>query len=607
MLSRRSVLRGAGLAATVGTLGVTSELIRPGSVFDTDQQTQLSLTIQTVPADLDERSTEIAQRLANHLRQVGIKASVRLKTPKELRRDVLVDQDFDLYVTRHPGFDDPDGLRSLLHSDFSTQSGWQNPFGYVNADVDELLARQARVSDQKRRMSAVSAIQQTLDRDQPFTPVAIPFRFYVVRSDRYTGWWRVAGESPLRYLGLEHRRATDDNDAESTGGTPETLQLGTTDERVTRSINPISIAAPGERTVISLLYEPLARRYDGPMQGTSPPAIVPWLASGWEWIGQSEDAGLMAEIRLRDDATWHDGTRVTEEDVAFTYRFLTDVSLGGADQPRPAPRYTGRAALVDDVTPLGQRRARITFTRASDRVAERALTVPMLPAHIWRSKARELSETTDPPNGVFDWPNTTNPIGSGPFRVEYIDPGSELLLVRNEDHFLVKNEDATGIDAIDQGPPFRRIAVRVAPAEVTAVDLLIDGELDAIASSIGPHVLPQVGGSPEATLQVKATRSFYHIGYNCRDGPLADPAVRAAIAGLVDKETIVADVFNGYGQPIASPLAGTVWVPGDLRWDQGEPAVEFMGSNGTLDVDRARERFEAAGLQRSETGDLIES
>ncbi|RMB18507.1 hypothetical protein [Haloplanus aerogenes] len=69
-----------------------------------------------------------------------------------------------------------------------------------------------------------------------------------------------------------------------------------------------------------------------------------------------------------------------------------------------------------------------------------------------------------------------------------------------------------------------------------------------------------------------------------------------AIAHLVDKATIVDDVFRGYADPATSPLARRPVRSRDLRWDGRDPPTPFPGENGTLDVERARDRFATRGI-----------
>jgi len=97
------------------------------------------------------------------------------------------------------------------------------------------------------------------------------------------------------------------------------------------------------------------------------------------------------------------------------------------------------------------------------------------------------------------------------------------------------------------------------------------------------------------SLTVGESDAFYHVGYNCRQSPLADPRFRRAIAGHLDREFVVEELLGGYGRPSELPLKGR-WAPAELEWD-GEASVPFLGDAGEIDVERAREAFRDAGYQ----------
>ena len=104
------------------------------------------------------------------------------------------------------------------------------------------------------------------------------------------------------------------------------------------------------------------------------------------------------------------------------------------------------------------------------------------------------------------------------------------------------------------------------------------------------------------------SNAFYHLGFNTRRQPLRNPNVRRLIARVVDKPTLVEEYFDGHGVPVASLLAETDWTADALRWDAEtnvEPEVPFIGADGELDVERARERFRTVGYEYTDSNELI--
>jgi peptide/nickel transport system substrate-binding protein len=570
-LRRRALLSGAAgtLAATSGCVGELR------NILGRESGRQLSLNIATMPAAADPYAVRIANRLADNLEQAGISAFVDLLSPDVLLRNVLINQDFDIYVARYPGEGDPDELRTLLHSGYGEESGWQNPFGYSNLQVDDLLAEQRTVAGEDRR-EVVAEIQAAIVRDQPFTSVAFPDRIAGIRTDRFDRWPAGGPDRLLEYLRL--RRV----------GEADTLEMLLGDGRITRNRNPI---APEHRTrghVADLLYEPLFRR---PADGADP---IPWLARTVSW-DEDGDAPLAATLTLRETA-WHDGEPVSAADVAFTYDFLTDTSLGEFDTAVPTPWRRGRASLVETAEVLAEGQVRLTFSTPVRPVATRALSVPILPEHVWeeRSGAADLagidigSRTTE----AVVWPNP-EPVGSGPLRFESATPDQEIVLSAFEDHFL-SSGDTDGIpDTFAAGTPFQRARFTVTPSSDAAVQLLESDDADASADGLGASVVPRIGRNDDITLTVSRSDDVYHVGYDCRNAPLSDPNFRRVVSRLLDRDHLVANAFEGFGTATETPLKDP-WTPSDLEWD-GDARLAFLGEDGELDVAAARDAFLDAG------------
>lgn len=586
-ISRRSVLgavAGATLAGTAGCVRQARALLNRG------RPSQVSLSIKTVPADADPRATHIAQFLREQLHAVGIAAKVVPTSRENLLRDVLVNQRFDLYVGRFPGRADPDFLRGLLHSRFAVEPGWQNPFGYADLDVDRLLERQRRQDGSHRRQTLVD-LQHEIASAQPFTVVAFADEVRATGTDQVTGWTQDV-HAPLGYLALERQDRS------------KPVDMALTDVRALENLNPLAVAFRDEGTITGLLYDPLGRRIDGQVRS--------WLAASWRWL-PTDDDGPALDVRLREDLRWHDGTPITADDVAFTYRFLRDTSLGRLDSPVPAPRFRGPVSLVTDATVVDERTARLQFNESSRPVARRALTVPVLPAHVWTEKAREATvagvETGRAVTEALVWSNRS-PVGSGRLRLSKLRVRESLALEPFEDHFLTWADDPH-LRPYHGEFGLGRLTFQRAPSPTAAVSMVRSGDADATASDVLPGNVPAIGRDADLQLHVDRDRGFYHVGFNTRQRPLGNPRFRRAIARLLDRAYLVETVFSGYAAPATSPLARHDALAPDLAWTDGgegeDPVLPFPGQNGRLDVQRARRAFRNAGYRYSDDGKLLAS
>ncbi len=636
---QRSVRRRQLLAA-LGAAGLSGGCLeRVESVIGQSSHDVITLTIKTLPADADENATRIARTLASRLQQVGVNARVVPLAREELWRDVLLNHEFDMYVGQFPARRDPDFLRGLLHSRFAPAPGWTNPFGYANLAMDEKLEKQRRQSGRQRR-ATVNDVQTLIAREQPFSVLAFPDQIRAYRDPRITDWGTDGLRHPRGYFSVDlddsvsgttanetaiaDRTSTPSSTAGSdAGGTATTeasnpatdsdatnatttpgaaggrvFRATTTDARVTENLNPLNVEFRTRGFVTALVYDRLGRRIDG--------RVRPWLAEDWEWTG--EDDTPVAHVRLREGSRWHDGVPITADDVAFTYRFMRDTSLGSLSPPVPSPNFRDRFSLVTDVEEVDSETVRMEFRDVAPDVAARAFQIPVLPAHIWADRTDPVTiagiDTGSKVTQAIGTSNTS-PVGSGPFEVRSVTYKKSVVLEPFDDHFLT-TETLTSLPERYTSPQeFDRLEFLSVPSSAAAVTLLQRGDADATATSVAPEDVPTIGRSKSLNLQATRSRSFYHVGYNHRRSPLGSPRFRRAIARLLDEDHLVRSVFDGYARPAASPLAGTDWLAPSLRWTDSDPSVPFAGTNGRLDKSKARNAFSEAGYQYTADGRLV--
>ena len=576
-------------AAATGAAGLAGCLRQFRSTRQQRSPEQLSLEIHTLAGDYDARATEIGRTLSDNLSAVGVDTELVLLPEDELRRETLISQEYDLFVSRHPDIRDPDFLRPLLHSSFASEIGWQNPFNFTDFTVDELVVQQKEETGIERR-GTVAELQHELARQQPFVPIAVPDHISTTRSTRFGDWQRVQLQSPLSLLQLEAR-----------GDESEQLRLVTTDDRITRNLNPLAVEYRSKGTITQLLYDSLGRRYDG--------KIRPWAASDWEF--EQTGTGPVATVTLDPSLQWHNGESLTADDVAFTIEFLQDTSLGAFDVPVPAPQFRGRTSLIDTVDTVDDEVLEIHFAETTPEIAVRSMTLPIVPRAEWEEKINapevagiELSETL---TEALVW-NNDEPIGSGPFVFDSREEGQELHLKRYDDHFLTRKDGRSEelATAFPNGVPFERISLTSVRSDSVAVQLLKDDEADSVLTNLDSSTVPSIGREQEIELHVNQSQSLYLVGCNTSREPLGNPHFRRVIARLLDKESLVSNVFGGFATPAASPLSTTTWLAPEFEWNGTDPELPFFGTEGELDVEAARQELREIGFSYSSDDELLE-
>ncbi|MER7453904.1 ABC transporter substrate-binding protein [Nocardia beijingensis] len=271
--------------------------------------------------------------------------------------------------------------------------------------------------------------------------------------------------------------------------------------------------------VTSLVYDALT------VPGGNP-NVVPRLASRWE-----PDADRRRwSFTLAENATFHDGSPVTSEDVVWSLRRLRTV--GGASKMPVA---------VEDITADGPNRVVLA-------VPEPNTQLPLL--------VRLMTFTVKKDTTDF-----TKAVGSGPFRLESYQGGNARL---------VRNEQWHG------GPPLLD-AIEVTMFEsVTALgNAVLGGQID-LASNVGAIAGRTAEGRAGLTVVRRPNDTVVGVAMRTSDGPFADVRVRTAIRLGVDREALVKQVHSGYGT-VANDVLGTA-----------DPLYDTSLAQRTRDVERAK-------------------
>lgn len=580
--SRRGFLGGVFGLGVGGLAGCTERLWSRAE--DTGPQ-QVQVTIKTLPADDDAIAAKILSQLRSNCQAAGIDAVHEPVAEAELYRDVLLEGDYDVVVFRHPGFEEIDALRGLLHSDFVTERGWQNPFNFSDVTVDELLEAQLEA---ETRESALTDLFEYLEETVPYASIAFPHQVGGAQTEV------AAPVSPRRAVEFLELVATEPTDGSRNGP----LVVGVYGDGLTERLNPLAVDRNRIEGLLGLVYDPLVRRM--PVDDrTDPfdPAYEPWLAEEISW----DDTGrrLQARVRLREGLTWHDGERLDANDVSFTWRFLSDTSLGDLDGGIPAPQYRTRQTLVASMDVIGGRTLDIEFTTTVRSAATRALSCPVLPEHVWEPRSTVIAERQT--EALVD--DNENPIGSGMYVLEEVT--DDAITLEPFDEHVLRTGSGSRPPVLEGFPQYAGIRFQVYPNAASMIEGLIAGDVDVTAGSVPPSALESVTEESGVEVVGNRTTSFYVIGYNHHHPQLGNPRFRRIFSRLVDRQHVAAELLSGYAdRPITTDaLVGIP--PGVGDDDSGSSMADFPGSDGEIQPSRVRSLFEDIGY-RYENEELLE-
>ncbi|WP_342586239.1 ABC transporter substrate-binding protein [Methylobrevis pamukkalensis] len=144
---------------------------------------------------------------------------------------------------------------------------------------------------------------------------------------------------------------------------------------------------------------------------------------------EAADDRSWIEFRLHPLARFSDGTPVTVDDLLFSIDLLRD---------NGRPFYKSRFDRIERTERVGTDGVRFHFKPGTDReVAMLIGLLPVLPKH-----------STDPES--FAGGMMVKPLGSGPYVVEDVDPGTRILLKRNPDYWAKDLPIKRGFDNFDE-------------------------------------------------------------------------------------------------------------------------------------------------------------
>jgi peptide/nickel transport system substrate-binding protein len=299
--------------------------------------------------------------------------------------------------------------------------------------------------------------------------------------------------------------------------------------------------------------------FDGLMRIGADGLPEPALAESWE----VDDAGVSYTFTLRNDVTWHDGSRLTADDALFTFRAIQKRGFAGD----PSISAIWRDILIDKV---GERSIRCKLAAPFAPFLSLA-TFPILPAHL-------LSDLL--PEQWAGAPYNLKPIGTGPYRLTEIN-AEHALLDANPRYF--------------GGPPFvDRIELRFFPNPQAMRSALNRGDVQGLGA-LGTSELAQANLPRGFTRHALPLDSAVQLAFNLRTGPLADQGLRRALAEGLDKNELIKRALDGQVNLLDTPILPGWWAASSkVTWYPPDPqragdALTTLGYTLGADGTRARD------------------
>jgi len=231
-------------------------------------------------------------------------------------------------------------------------------------------------------------------------------------------------------------------------------------------------------------------------------------------------------VHIRQDVFWHDGEKLTAEDILFTTKLISDPNY----KIPIRSNWSGiETKLINDYT--------IAFKTTNPFAGFLdILTFGIMPKHLWESVGPEKFTITE---------LNLNPIGSGPYKFNSFQKDSNgniisYKLIANPQYYKQK--------------PY-----------ISKLTFIFHTEEDIIDAYNSKEIMGMHNISAQRVSEIKKIQStnlhkidvpwYFAVFFNQNKSvPLPYDEVRRALAHATNRQEIIDDVFNGNAQPSFSPF-----------------------------------------------------
>lgn len=288
--------------------------------------------------------------------------------------------------------------------------------------------------------------------------------------------------------------------------------------------------------------------------------FVPGLAESWE----VSDDGLVWTFKIREGVTFHDGTPLNAEEVAWSLNWTIENEI---------ETFAFYLVNFSEIVALDDTTLQVTLSEPVGNMEYLLMYVWILPRSVWEGMTYDE---------ILEFEDLSAGIGTGPYKlVDWVE-GEYLTLEANKDYWR-------------GAPAFDRVVWREYATADAVVQALLAGEVDVTSSDVNINTAIQTL-EQEENIEVPIMESTVidELIINSHENgtqpaSLNDPTVRLAIAYGIDKQQIVNVAYLGYAEPasVIIPRSMGDWHNSDVQDIPFDPVEgnRILDEAGFLDSD----------------------
>jgi peptide/nickel transport system substrate-binding protein len=339
---------------------------------------------------------------------------------------------------------------------------------------------------------------------------------------------------------------------EVTGSDAPAVVVGTTDafsvsKATPAPFDPAAAYDVSSWNVMRNAFQTLLRM---PRSGTKP------VRDAAAKCGFTDKQNEQYRCTLRDGLTFSNGHTLDARDVEFSIERILRIRFAN-----------GPASLLSGIS-------KVKATNDREVVFQLRKPDATFPYKIATPAASIVDQESYPANGFAKGFRT---VGSGPFTLEYDSKGGKTVFTRNHNYkgkLKVHSE---------------KVELRSFPDSTAMEKALRDGDIDLMNRTISPKQVERLESVPRDRIDLvqQPGQEIRYLVFNTDDETAGRLAVRRAMAELIDRESLVRDVYARTADPLYSLVPSGV--PGHRN--------SFFNKYGEAGADSARRTLRNAGLR----------
>lgn len=270
-----------------------------------------------------------------------------------------------------------------------------------------------------------------------------------------------------------------------------------------------------------------------------------------EW-SVSED-GTEIDLTLRDDVVFHDGAKLTANDVVFTLDRIKSIGIGVASF---LTAYDSSEAVSDTEVKIRLAQPEAPFLAALTRV------------YVLNSALVEENAGSDEGQSWL----ANNDAGSGPYTLKQYSPNQSATFEKFADYW-------GGFDGQAETVEFRYLT-----EASTQSSALVSGDID-IAMDIAPTEWSSFEERDGFEVNKADTNVVLYVFFNWDDPVTSNPALREAVSYAYDYDQHVDTILAGAGNKVQGPVPSAM-----------QCAATDLTTVPTFDLEKAKQIVDDNGL-----------